>query len=88
MANEQKGLKDRELQTYYEELASMFTSKGWTFFVEDLKKLYDVANAIDGISSMEALNFRLGQRDILAKIAAQPAVVAAAYEDLLEGDNL
>lgn len=87
MADEQKGLKDRTLQAYYEELGSTYSSKGWAFFIEDLEKLHAAANTLEGIETMEALHFRRGQIDMIRKIAAQPAIAAAAYAALLDGDE-
>lgn len=85
--NPQAGLKDRNLQAYYEAMQSMFATPGWTYMQEDLQKLYEAAHAIEGIETMEQLCFRRGQIDILKMLAAQPAVIAAAYDVLLEEDK-
>jgi len=81
------GLKDRELQAYYETLGAMYSSKGWALFVDDLDKIHGAANTLEGIESMEALYFRRGQIDIIRKIVAQPAIAAAAYDTLLAGEE-
>lgn len=86
MSEQPQGLKDRKLQEYYEELASTYGSKGWAFIISDLEKLHDEANTLNGIESMEGLHFRRGQIDIIKKIVAQPAIVAAAYQMLLDGE--
>jgi hypothetical protein len=85
--NPQAGLKDRNLQGYYEALAETFGTPGWEFLMEDLQKLYDAAHTIEGINTMEELAFRRGQIDIIKLIVAQPAVAAAAYDALLEEDD-
>ena len=82
------GLKDRNLQDYYESMGSMYSSKGWAYLTEDLTKIFDEANTLTGIDSMEALHFRRGQIDIIHKIVAQPAVIEAAYQILLDDEAL
>lgn len=87
MGDEQRGLKDRDLQRYYEELNSMFGSKGWEYFKEDLDRLYEEANKLEGVDTMEQLSFLKGERHVLKWILTQPAVVSAAYESALTDDN-
>jgi hypothetical protein len=81
------GLKDRDTQDYYESMQRMFETKGWKYLTEDLMKLLDAANTLNGIATMEELNIRLGQVDILRKMIAQPAVIDAAYQTLLANDE-
>ena len=80
------GLKDRNLQHYYESMESMFATPGWKYLTEDLTKIYDIAHTIEGVETMEQLQFRRGQIDILKLIAGQPAVISAAYE-MLKADE-
>lgn len=88
MADEaQGGLKDRDMQKYYEALIEMFTTPGWEYLTQDLQRLYDAAHTLEGVETMELLHFRRGQIDILKMIAAQPAVIRAAYDMLLEEEN-
>lgn len=87
MAEETQGLKDRNLQKYYEALLALYAMPGWKFVTEDLQKIYDAGNSLEGISSMEELHFRRGQIDILKQIVAQPVVVRAAYDLMLAEDN-
>ena len=83
----QQGLKDRDLQHYYESMEEMFTTPGWKYLLEDLQKVYEAAHTIEGIETMEQLQYRRGQIDILKLIAGQPAVISAAYEQLKADDN-
>ena len=88
MADEaQQGLKDRDLQHYYESMEEMFVTPGWKYLTEDLQKIYDLAHTIEGIETMEQLQYRRGQIDILKLVAGQPAVISAAYEQLKADDN-
>jgi hypothetical protein len=81
------GLKDRNLQAYYEDSIAMYKSKGWEYFVMDLKRLYDAANTLEGVKSNDDLHFRLGQVDIIKTIVAQPAALEAAYDELLASEE-
>lgn len=83
----QQGLKDRDLQHYYESMEEMFTTPGWEYMLEDLQKIYEHAHTIEGIETMEQLNYRRGQIDILKLVAGQPAVINAAYEQLKDDDS-
>ena len=88
MADEtQRGLKDRDLQHYYESMESMFVTPGWKYMQEDLQKVYEAAHTIENIETMEQLCFRRGQIDILKLIAGQPAIISAAYEQLKADDD-
>ena len=83
MADEaQQGLKDRNLQHYYESMEEMFTTPGWKYLLEDLQRIYEIAHTIEGIETAEQLHYRRGQIDILKLVAGQPAVISAAYEQL------
>ena len=81
------GLQDRDLQKYYEELLSMFASEGWKFFVEDLERIKEAAEKIDGITTLEELHNRHGKREILHIILGQPNTISAAYDELLEAEG-
>jgi len=82
-----KGLKDRDLQHYYESMLAMFETPGGKYLLDDLAKLFEAANTLYGIKTLSDLDQRLGQIDILKKLIVQPAVIRAAYDLLLEEDN-
>ena len=79
----QAGLKDRNLQDYYESMQAMFATKGWEYFVEDMRKLYTAADSIESVKSSDDLHHRRGQIDIIKLVVAQPAIIEKAYENLL-----
>ena len=88
MADEaQQGLKDRDLQDYYESMQRMFETKGWKYLTEDLVKLHEAANTLAGITNMDELQFRRGQIHILGTVIAQPTVISGAYAVLLDNDQ-
>lgn len=73
---------DRELQQYYEEQFSMFATKGWLDFAEDMQNLYDAVYDINTVENLETLYFRKGQLDILNLILERKKVYEAAWSDL------
>jgi hypothetical protein len=87
VGDEQKGLKDRELQKHYEDLLSLYSSPAWERFADDMAKLLETARTIDGVETIEMLYFRRGQIDIISKILAQPDVTRAAYDMLLADEG-
>ena len=87
MADEQSGLKDRNLQKYYEAMLELFTTLGWQYMLEDMVKIHEAANTLAGIVTQSDLDFRRGQIDILNKVIVQPAVIRGAYDMLLEEEN-
>lgn len=84
--NPQAGLKDRNLQDYYESMESMFATPGWKYLTEDLEKVYAAAHTLEGVETMEQLHYRRGQIDVLKLVVGQPAVISAAYE-MLKADE-
>lgn len=81
------GLKDRNLQDYYESMQKMFDTPGWKYLMEDLTKVHDTANTLSGITSLTDLDFRRGQIDILQLIISQPVVIAGAFQLLLDNED-
>ena len=73
---------DRELQQYYEEQFSMFATKGWVDFTEDMQNLYDAVYDINTVENLETLYFRKGQLDILNLLLERKKSYEAAWEDL------
>ena len=78
-----EGLKDREVQEYYESMGAMFATPGWKYFAKDMTKLLDAADKLNGIRNEAELQFRLGQVDILKKVLVQPDVIEAAHDFML-----
>ena len=73
---------DKELQQYYEEQFSMFSSVGWRDFVEDMQQLYDAVDDLATIDNNETLWFRKGQLDILNLILDRNKTYEATWMDL------
>ncbi len=75
-------MQDIELQQYYENHFDMFASKGWIDFIEDMQTLYDAIYDINTIDTVETLQFRKGQLDILNLIMERKKTFEAAWESL------
>lgn len=73
---------DKELQQYYEEQFSMFSSIGWKDFIEDMQQLYDAVDDLTTIDNNETLWFRKGQLDILNLILDRNKTYEATWMDL------
>ena len=73
---------DRDLQQYYEEQFSMFATKGWIDFTEDLQGIYDAVYDITTVENLETLYFRKGQLDILNLILERKKAYEAAWEEI------
>jgi len=73
---------NKELQEYYDELFSMFASRGWGFLAEDMGKLLDQVSLIDASSNEQELFANKGRVDILRWIIGFRDMVTKSYEDL------
>ena len=87
MAEQTAGLQDRDMQKYYEAMLALYSMPGWVYLTEDLQKLYDAGNTLEGIASMEELHYRRGQLDIIKTIVAQPVVTRAAYDNAIDEEQ-
>ena len=75
-------MKDQDLQQYYEEQFSMFSTIGWKDFTEDLQNLYDAVYDLNTVENLETLFFRKGQLDILNLILERKKTYEAAWEEV------
>lgn len=73
---------DKELEKYYEEQFSMFMTQGWKDFMEDVQKMLDATDRIQGVANGRELQFRLGELSILKLIANRQEMVSGAYNEL------
>jgi hypothetical protein len=78
---------DRELQTYYEECFSTFTTKGWQFLLEDFQKLKDTVQDLSTVHDAQQLFYRQGQLDILNLFLNRKAVTETAYKQLMHSEE-
>lgn len=70
-----------ELEKYYDDRFSMMATPGWKALMEDVQKMHDAGNTLDGITP-ENLRFRQGEINILRWLMTLEDVSEKAYEDL------
>ena len=73
---------DRELQEYYDERFSMFATKGWKDFIEDIQVRIEAIQTIKGVKDLETLFVRQGELDTLEWIKSLPEISTETFEKL------
>lgn len=76
-----------ELESYYFERFSMFSSKGWQDFLEDVKEMELQYNNVSAINTVEEFYKRQGQLDIIHWVLSLKELSEKTYEELNE-ENL
>ena len=75
---------DKELQEYYEARFEMMSTKGWIDLLNDVDKMIEERNNLMATKSLEELNLRKGQLDVLLYIKNLKQVSEEAWEQLNE----
>ena len=75
-------MQDKELQEFYEEQFTMFATKGWNDFIEDLQELYTAVDDLTSVENEQTLWFRKGQLDIIQLILDRRASCERVWNDL------
>ena len=75
-------MQDKELQNFYEEQFNMFSSKGWTDFLEDLQELYTAVDDLASVENEQTLYFRKGQLDVIQLILDRRAACERVWTEL------
>ena len=73
---------DKDLQKYYEERFDMMSTVGWKDLQEDVKSMIEERNNLLATQSLEELNFRKGQLDVLHWIMTLKQISEEAWEQL------
>lgn len=73
---------DKELQDYYEARFDMMSTKGYKDFVADVELMIEERNNLMATTSLEDLNFRKGQLDVLHWIRTLKKLSEEAWEQL------
>ena len=77
---------DKELQEYYEARFDMMSSKGWKDLLIDVEKMIEERNNLMATKSLEELNLRKGQLDVLYWIKTLKQLSEEAWEQFNEKD--
>lgn len=73
---------DKELQEYYEARFDMMSTKGYKDLLADVEIMIEERNNLMATTSLEDLNFRKGQLDILHWIRTLKKLSEEAWEQL------
>jgi hypothetical protein len=77
---------DKELQEYYEARFDMMATKGWIDLLADVEKMIEERNNLMATKSLEELNLRKGQLDVLYWIKTLKQLSEESWEQLNEKD--
>ncbi len=73
---------DKELQEYYEARFDMMSTKGYKDLLTDVEVMIEERNNLMATQSLEDLNFRKGQLDVLHWIRTLKKLSEEAWEQL------
>lgn len=79
---------DKELQEYYEARFDMMSTKGYKDLLADVERMIDERNNLMATQSLEDLNFRKGQLDVLHWIRTLKKLSEEAWEQLNNEENI
>lgn len=79
---------DKELQEYYEARFDMMSTKGYKDLLTDVERMIDERNNLMATQSLEDLNFRKGQLDVLHWIRTLKKLSEEAWEQMNNEENL
>jgi hypothetical protein len=79
---------DKELQEYYEARFDMMSTKGYKDLLADVEVMIDERNNLMATQSLEDLNFRKGQLDVLHWIRTLKKLSEEAWEQLNNEENI
>ena len=73
---------DKELQEYYEARFDMMSTKGYKDLLADVEVMIEERNNLMATQSLEDLNFRKGQLDVLHWVRTLKKLSEEAWEQL------
>ena len=79
---------DKELQQYYEARFSMMSTKGYTDLLADVEVMIEERNNLMATQSLEDLNFRKGQLDVLHWLRTLKKLSEEAWEQMNNEKNV
>ena len=77
---------DPILQKYYEERESMMMTQGWADLMDDIKRMLEATNTLDG-TTKDNVDFKKGEVSIMRWMLSQKEVSEAAYQQLKDEDE-
>ena len=80
-------MKNKELETYYNNFLDLFITPGWQQFLEDLGTTVDQLNDIRSIDGIQDLAYRQGQLETVTTFLNFEASVRETIRALEEDEN-
>ena len=78
-----KVLKDQALEAYYQALFDLHGMPGWKYLMEDVGRMIEVHDTVNGIDTQEQLWFRKGELAQMRWLVSQPAMLETAYSAMI-----
>ena len=79
---------DKELQQYYEARFEMMSTKGYKDLLTDVEVMIEERNNLMATQSLEDLNFRKGQLDVLHWLRTLKKLSEEAWEQMNNEENV
>ena len=79
---------DKELQQYYEARFEMMLTKGYKDLLTDVEVMIEERNNLMATQSLEDLNFRKGQLDVLHWLRTLKKLSEEAWEQMNNEENV
>jgi len=79
---------DKELQDYYEARFEMMSTKGYKDLLADVEVMIEERNNLMATQSLEDLNFRKGQLDVLHWLRTLKKLSEEAWEQMNNEENV
>lgn len=76
-----------ELQKYYEARFAMFAMKAWKDLVEDVSRMIDATDKLEGVHDLRQLGFKQGEVSIMRWIVNMEEMTNIAYRELTNEDT-
>ena len=76
-----------ELQKYYEDRFETMSTQGWLDLMDDVQRMIDSTDTIQGIDDINKLQFRKGELSIMNWLKTLKQVSEQAYEGLKDAGN-
>lgn len=83
----ERNIVDLELQKYYEERFSMFSTQGWKDLIEDVKEMQKATDTLSGVT-VDNLQFKQGELSIMRWLLSLQEMSESAYKELTDASNV
>lgn len=78
---------DKELEQWYEDQFTMFSTTGWKSLMEQVKEMVTTYNDLRRIPDQDKFQFTKGQLDILDWLSGWAEKVETSYKDLKDASK-